>query len=166
MAFWNFWKSKKTGNDSTKGIRIIKTVRGIDNIERAKKKNKHLLYRKVEPFSVCKGKYCILRDKLTGDSFKVYDFRDSRTWSDKYSIVTDWTYTYRNYDFPDEAAYIIPSDIEEGEIVFVKDLIENYIGYSHNQGAKRRLKGYEARWINNDLEILFNPEINSIRAVG
>ena len=125
-----------------------------------------MLYRKVEPFRVCTGKYCKLRNKLTGNSFKIYDFRDSRGWSDKYSIIKDWTYLYYNYDFPDKAAYIIPSDIKEGEIVFVKDLIENYIGYSHNQGTDNRLSGYQAIWKNNDLEILFNPEINTERAVG
>ncbi len=166
MAFWNFWKKKKIGVESTSNIRIIETVRGIDTIERAKKKKKNLLYRKVEPFSVCTGKYCKLKNKLTGISFKIYDFRDSRGWSDKYSIITDWTYSYYNYDFPDEAAYIIPSDIKEDEIVFVKDLIENYIGYSHNQGTESRLSGYQAIWKNNDLVILYNPEINSVRAVG
>ena len=166
MAFWNFWKSKKIEIDSTSVIRIIETARGIDAIEKAIKENKHLLYRKVEPFRVCTGKYCKLRNKLTGISFKIYDFRDSRGWSDKYSIIKDWTYLYYNYDFPYKAAYIIPSDIKEGEIVFVKDLIENYIGYSHNQGTDNRLSGYQAIWKNNDLEILFNPEIHSIRAVG
>ncbi len=88
MAFWNFWKSKKIETSKTSDVRIIETVRGIDAIENAKKVNKHLLFRKVEPFSVCTGKYCKLRNKLTGIPFKVYDFRDSRTWSDKYSIIT------------------------------------------------------------------------------
>ena len=166
MAFWNFWKKKKIEIVEKSDIRIIETLRGIDAIENAKKENKNLLYRKVEPFRVYTGKYCKLRNKLTGISFKIYDFRDSRGWSDKYSIITDWTYSYYNYDFLDEAAYIIPSDIKEGEIVFVKDLIENYIGYSHNQGTDNRLSGYQAIWKNNDLEILFNPEIDSIRAVG
>ena len=166
MAFWNFWKSKKIDIESTSNIRIIETVRGIDAIENAKKVNKHLLYRKVEQFSVCTGKYCKLRNKLTGTTIKVYDFRDNRTWSDNYSIITDWTYSYYNYDFPDEAAYIIPNDIKEDEIVFVKDLIENYIGYSHNQGVQSRLKGFNAKWKNNNLKILYNPEFNSVRAVG
>ena len=166
MAFWNFWKSKKIEIEEISDFRIIETIRGIDAIENAKKENKHLLYRKVEPFSVCTGKYCKLRNNLTRIPFKVYDFRDSRTWSDKYSIITDWTYSYYNYDFPNEAAYIIPNDIKEDEIVFVKDLIENYIGYSHNQGTESRLSGYEAKWKNNDLKILYNPEINCERVVG
>ena len=166
MAFWIFWKKKKIEIVEKSDIRIIETARGIDAIQNAIKENKHLLYRKVEPFRVCTGKYCKLRNKLTGISFKIYDFRDSRGWSDKYSIIKDWTYLYYNYDFPDKAAYIIPSDIKEGEIVFVKDLIENYIGYSHNQGTDNRLSGYQAIWKNNDLEILFNPEINTERAVG
>ena len=39
MAFWNFWKSKKIEIDSTSGIRIIETARGIDAIEKAIKEN-------------------------------------------------------------------------------------------------------------------------------
>ena len=166
MAFWNFWKKKKIEIVEKSDIRIIETVRGIDAIENAKKENKHLLYRKVEPFSVCTGKYCKLRNNLTRIPFKVYDFRDSRTWSDKYSIITDWTYSYYNYDFPEEAAYVIPNDIQEDEIVFVKDLIENYIGYFYNQGVQRRLIGFEAKWKNNDLEILYVYEKHCYRVVG
>jgi hypothetical protein len=148
------------------GLRKITTLRGKKNIEKATNKGLHLLIKKVEPFSTVKGKFCIVRNKKTGRETKIYDLRDSRGYSDDFEKVKDWTYQYHIYNFPEEAAYVVPSDIKEDEIVFIDDLIENFLSYTHNQGGSKRLKGCRAIWKNNDLQILYNPDIDCIRAVG
>ena len=126
MAFWNFWKSITKREES---LRKIKTIRGQKGIDKAIANGTKLIIRKVEPFSAVKGKYCIVRNKKSGKESKIFDFRDHRGYSDDYEIVKDWTYQYHNYDFPQDAAYIIPIDIKEGEIVMVDDLIENFLSF-------------------------------------
>ena len=163
MAFWNFWKSI---NKRRENLRKIKTIRGQKSIDNAIANGTKLIIRKVEPFSAVKGKYCIVRNKKSGKESKIFDFRDDRGYSDDYEIVKDWTYQYHNYDFPQEAAYIIPDDIREGEIVMVDDLIENFLSYHYNQGGSERLKSCKAIWNNNDLKIQYNPDADCIRVVG
>ena len=163
MAFWNFWKRKTAGDEK---LRRIKTLRGQKSIEIAIKKGNCLIQRKAEPFSVVTGKYCIVKNKTTGMEFKIYDFRDEKGYSDKFETIKDWTYQYHDYNFPKEAAYVIPNDIKDGEIVIVEDLIENFIGYQHNQGNDSRLKSCKAIWKSGDLQIMYNPEIDCVRAVG
>ncbi len=63
-------------------------------------------------------------------------------------------------DFPQVAAYIIPNDIKEGEIVMIDDLIENFLGFHYNQGGSERLKSCKAIWKNNDLQIQYNPDVD------
>lgn len=163
MAFWNFWKSITKAEQS---IRKIKTIRGQKGIDNAIANGTKLIIRNVETFSAVKGKYCIVRNKKSGKESKIFDFRDDRGYSDDYEIVKDWTYQYHNYDFPQEAAYIIPDDIKDGEIVMVDDLIENFLGYHYNQGGSERLKSCKAIWKNNDLQIQYNPDKDCIRAIG
>jgi hypothetical protein len=163
MTLLNFWK--KIINKQ-KTLRKIITIRGEDNIQKAISKGTNLIIRKAEPFTTIDGKICILRNKLTGQTTEIYDFRDERAYSDEYEIVKDWTYQYRQHEFPEEAAYVIPKDIKEGEIVFVSDLIENFLSFQHNQGRSERLQSCKAIWKNNDLEILYFPEVDRIRAVG
>ena len=163
MTFWNFWKSI---NKREKSLRKIKTIRGQKGIDNAIANGTKLIIRNVEPFSAVKGKFCIVRNKKSGKESKIFDFRDDRGYSDDFEIVMDWTYQYHSYDFPQEAAYIIPNDIKEGEIVMVDDLIENFLGYHHNQGGSERLKSCKAIWKNNDLQIQYNPDVGCIRAVG
>ena len=165
MIFWNFWKSliKSKGEES---LRKIKTIRGQKSIDNAIANGTKLIIRNVQPFSAVKGKYCIVRNKKSGKDFKIYDFRDQRVYSDEYEKVQDWTYEYKNYDFPKEAAYVIPHDIKDGEIVIVDDLIENFLAYQYNQGGSERLKSCKAVWKNNDLQIQYNPNVDCIKVVG
>lgn len=163
MAFWDFWRNKNKGDEK---IRKIKTIRGQKGIDHAIANGTKLIIRNVKPFSAVKGKYCIVKNKKSGKEFKIYDFRDEKGYSDDYEIIKDWTYEYNNYDFPKEAAYIIPNDIKEGEIVMVDDLIENFLCHHYNQGGSERLKSCKAVWKNNDLQIQYNPDIYHMRAVG
>ena len=162
MELFNFWRKKSQNGE----MRIIKTIRGKKEIQKSKKQNIKLIIRNVEPFQTVSGKYCIVKNKITGKTHKLRDYRDSRGWDDDHDKITDWTYEYKNHVYPNEAAYVIPDDIQEAEIVFIKDLIENLIGFTHNQGKSSRLNSCKAQWVNDDLKILYDPEINVIRAVG
>jgi hypothetical protein len=159
----NLWKRKKSYGG---GVREITTLRGQSQIDEAISQGSRLIYRQVEPFPIIIGKYCVLRDKVTGKEFKIYDFRDERGFSDEFEMVKEWTYQYRKNKFPKEAAYVIPDDIEEGEQVHIQDLIENFLGYQHNQGDSERLKSCMAVWKDNDLHILYDPKKDCIMAVG
>jgi hypothetical protein len=163
VVFWRFWNRKPRKEDV---LRKIVTLRGRRKIDKASEEGAHLLFREVEPFTTVKGKFCVVRNKKTGLKTKIHDFRDNRADSSNYEIVTDWTYVYQEYHFPNEAAYVIPKDIKVGEIVFIEDLIENLTGYMHNQGGTKRLKGCKAIWNNNDLQLLHDPNVDCIRAVG
>lgn len=163
MAFWKFLN---TGKNLGNNLRKIKTIRGQKSIDKARLKGFNLLHKKVEPFTVTTGKYCLLKNKLFGTKHKIVDFRDSKYYSDKYEIIKDWTYLYHEYKFPPKAAYLIPDDIQEGETVEIEDLIENFLEYTYNQGGSGRLKSARAVWEDNDLKILFNPAKDVIHVVG
>ncbi len=147
-------------------LRKIKTLRGKQHIDEAKKKGVLLIYRKAKPFTVTVGKFCIVRNKITGLESKVSDFRDGRDRSNEYEVVQNWKYVYYTYDFPKKAAYVIPNDIKEGEIVFVDDLIENFLAYTYDQGQDERLSSSKAIWKNKDLHILYNPNTDCHRIYG
>jgi hypothetical protein len=163
MLFWNFWKSRTMRAEK---LRKIKTLRGQKSIDKAIANGTKLMFRNVEPFSVVKGKYCMVKNNKSGKEFKIRDFRDKRGYSDEFEIAKDWTYQYYHYKFPQEAAYIIPNDIEEGEKVIVVDLIENFLSYYYNQGGGKRLKSCKAIWENNDLQIQYDPDSDCIKVVG
>jgi hypothetical protein len=176
MSFWQFWKwNRKVKNRSesienvsensnieylkvTNGITTITTVRGDEKIEKAKRNGEQLIFRNVEPYVELTGKYCLVKNKNSGEVKRLVDFREREYTSNEYEIVTDWTYQYYEYNFPDKAAYIIPRDIKEFEIVFVNDLIENFDEYIGGQGGNKRLKGCKAMWKHNNLEILYDFE--------
>ena len=162
MGLFNFWRKKLNNTE----IRIIKTIRGKKVIKKALEQNIKIIIKNVEPFQTVSGKYCIVKNKKSGKTHKLYDYRNPKAWDDAYEIITYWTYEYKNHEYPNDAAYVIPNDIKEGEIVFIKDLIENFIGYTHNQGYSSRLNSCKAKWINEDFKILFNPEKEKVRAVG
>jgi len=163
MAFWNFWKGKKNTIDN---LRKIKTLRGQKSIDNAIANGTNLIVKNVEPFSTVEGKYSIIKNKKTGKKLKIHDFRDERGYSEDYEVVNDWTYVYKKHEFPPIAAYVIPKDIKEGEIVQIEDLIENFLSYQYNQGGSKRLKSCKAIWKNNDFEIQYNPDVDCIKVVG
>ena len=51
-------------------------------------------------------------------------------------------------------------------MVFVEDLIEDYIGASWNQGDTYRLESCEAIWNGKNLEILYDQNVNRTDFIG
>lgn len=50
--------------------------------------------------------------------------------------------------------------------MFVKDLIEDYIGFEWNQGNTQRLRSAEAKWDGTDLIIQYDPKRSVTRVIG
>ncbi len=129
-------------NKNFKKLRVIKTARDQDSINRAAKNGFQPLIRKVEPSDKIRSKYSVLQNKKTGEIEVIGDYRAS-LYSDKnkdFEIVIDWTFYYPHSFKSPFAAYLIPQDIKIGERVFVQDLIEDYVGVSWVQGDTYRLE--------------------------
>lgn len=64
------------------------------------------------------------------------------------------------------AAYLVPPDIKVGERVWLKDLIQDYVGSSWNQGCNFRLEAWEAVWDGTDFVIDYNLDKDAQFFVG
>lgn len=93
------------------------------------------------------------------ESGEIVAFGDLRfTPEDGYERVLPYIHYY-TYHFPRPyAAYLVPPDLEEGEQVWLDDIIEDIIAVYGNQGNCLRLEAGEAVWIKGDFKILFDPE--------
>lgn len=161
MAFWN-------RNKHSQVLRIIKTARDKDSINKAAKNGLKPLIKKVEPSGEIRSKYSVVQNKQTGEIETLGDYRGGFHNDDSGDFVTviDWTFYYpHNFNSP-FAAYLIPKDIVVGEKVYVEDLIEDYIGSSWNQGDTYRLESCEAIWNGTDLEIQYDSSVNNSEFIG
>jgi len=158
------WKK----NSNPKELRIIKTGRDRDIINNAARNGFKPLIKKVRPSDEIRSKYSVIQNKKTGEIKIIGDLRFDYLTDDSGDFVTviDWTYYYpHNFKSP-FAAYLIPNDIIVGEMVFVEDLIEDYIGASWNQGDTYRLESCEAIWNGKNLEILYDQNVNRTDFIG
>jgi hypothetical protein len=160
MAFWD-------RNKNSQGLRVIKTARDADSINKAAKSGFKPLIKKVEPSDNIRSKYAVVQNKKTGEIAIAGDYRaDYAGDNNDFETVIDWTFYYP-YSFKSPfAAYLIPKDIKVGERVFIEDLIEDYIGASWNQGDTYRLESCEAIWNGTDLEIQYDPRTNCSDFIG
>ena len=161
MAFWD-------RNKNSQGLRVIKTARDEYKINKAVKNGFRPLVKKVEPSDKIRSKYSVIQNKKTGEVEIVGDYRSGFYSHDNndFETVIDWTFYYP-YSFKSPfAAYLIPKDIKIGEIVFIEDLIEDYIGASWNQGDTYRLESCEGIWNGTDLEIQYDPRANRSDFIG
>ena len=154
--------------ENTKKLRVIKTARTEKTINNAALKGFKPLVKKVQKSDKIFSKYAVFQNINTGEIEVVGDYRyNYRTQNmSEFITVIDWTFYYP-YNFKSQfAAYLIPKDIQVGERVFIKDLIEDYVGTSWNQGYTYRLESCEAIWNGNDLEIQYNPNIDCDQLIG
>lgn len=158
------WKK----NSNPKELRIIKTGRDRDIINNAARNGFKPLIKKVKPSDEIRSKYSVIQNKKTGEIKIIGDLRFDYLTDDSgdYVTVIDWTYYYPHSFKSPFAAYLIPKDIIVGEMVFVEDLIEDYIGASWNQGDTYRLESCEAIWNGKNLEILYDQNVNRTDFIG
>jgi len=155
-------------NENSKGLRVIKTARDKNSINKAAKNGLKPLIKKVEPSDEIRSKYSLIQNKKTGEIEIICDYRMGFHSNDneEFETVIDWTDYYPHRFKSPFAAYLIPKDIIIGERVFIEDLIEDYIGASWNQGDTYRLENCEAIWNGSDLEIQYDPRANRSDFVG
>lgn len=147
-----------------RGLRVIKTARDEESINKAARAGFRPLVRKVEPLKEINSKFAVHQSKSTGEIKVVGDYRSFPRGD--YEGVIDFT-RYYPHSFPSPyAAYLIPPDIQAGECVFVPDLIEDFIGASWNQGDVYRLESCEAIWNGTDLTIQYDPAVHRSDFVG
>jgi len=158
------WKK----NSNPKELRIIKTGRDREIINNAARNGFKPLIKKVRPSDEIRSKYSVIQNKKTGEIKIIGDLRFDYLTDDSgdYVTVIDWTYYYPHSFKSPFAAYLIPKDIIVGEMVFVEDLIEDYIGASWNQGDTYRLESCEAIWNGKNLEILYDQNVNRTDFIG
>ena len=159
MAFWN-------RNNNSSGLRVIKTARDKDSINRAAKKGLRPLIRKVEPSAEIRSKYSVIQNKITGEIEIIGDYRIESDYNKKFETVIEWTYYYPHTFKSPFAAYLIPKDIKISERVFIEDLIEDFVGASWNQGDTYRLESCEAIWNGSELEIQYDPSTHRSDFIG
>jgi hypothetical protein len=161
MAFWD-------RNNNSQTLRLIKTARDMDSINKAVQNGLKPLIKKVEPSVEIRSKYSVVQNKKTGQIEIITDYRHpfDADNNGNFIRVIDWTFYYpHNFKSP-FAAYLIPKDIVIGERVYIEDLIEDYIGASWNQGDTYRLENCEAIWNGTDLEIQYDPRTNRSDFMG
>jgi len=132
-------------------LRMIKTLRGKEEIEDAINSGQKVLKQKVEPLENIRVTDLHIKDKKTGEIIiEPYSFHALPDDDSKYKIVKE--VTYYPYRFPPTAAYLLPDDIEVGERVILEDLIEDIVGASHSCGTYR-LDSVEAVWNGEKFEV-------------
>lgn len=149
----NFLKSRS----EEAGLRHIKTARSIDEMNNAAKRGFRPIIRQVMPNPEIKGKFQVIQNHSTGEVRQLGDYR-SRFDRDEWGVVIPWAdyYPY-TWEMP-FAAYLIPADIQVGEVVVLDDLIEDVVGMRWNQGSNFRLESCKARWTGSDLELILPDE--------
>ena len=145
----------KTDIEDEKTIRVIKTARTEKAINSAVKDGYQPLVEAVKPNPEIITKFAIFQHRKTGKIYQTGDYRDLPN-SDDWDMVIPFT-DYYPYNWRSPfAAYLVPSDIIEGEIVLLEDLIEDRIGATWNQGSAYRLKQCKALWTGSNFQLLFD----------
>lgn len=147
------------------GLRVIRTGRNVEEINRAASLGLFPLVKPVVPSDRIADKYRVDQDVKTGKIEVSSDFRKGAPRGD-YVRVIDYTFYYQYHFESPFAAYLVPSDLEVGERVFLEDLIEDYVGSTSNQGRASRLRGCEAIWNGKEFEIQYDPETDVAHVIG
>ena len=152
-----------------KELRVIKTARCIEDINKAVDMGFTPLVKKLKPLKKLFNTVGVFRNKKTNkieeaEDYVVYQqyggvisYKDENEWE----LVVPF-YKYYPYKFDnDYAAYLIPHDIKKGEKVILEDLIEDYYGgsfWSHHI----RVESLQAIWTGADFSILYDPKTDGV----
>lgn len=147
-------------NDNPNTLRIIKTARTKEAINKAAKEGYWPLVKAVIPSPDIKRKLAVLQNPETGEIEVIYDYRANNPDMDK---VVDFTFYYPHHFESPYAAYLIPADLKVGEMVWIADLIEDVVSGSWNQGDGYRLNSCEAVWDGDRFEMLADKNYSIIK---
>lgn len=139
--------------------RVIKTARTVEAINKSAQEGYFPLIKEVGDLSLFRSKCLFSQNLKSGEiTTVVSDFRSFGGFleedddNEKHFRLDKPTYKY-DYDIP-FAAYLIPHDLKIGEIVFLEDIIEDYMDTYWNQGHATRLMHGEAKWTGKEFKIL------------
>lgn len=142
-------------------LRVIRTARTEDEINQAARSGYFPLVKKVTPSEKIRSKFAVYQNPDSGEISVVGDYRAGGNGDE----VIGFTFYYP-HSFPSPfAAYLIPSDLEIGEVVILEDLIEDLVGSSWNQGDTYRLKSCKAEWDGKDF-IIHHDDSMDFEVVG
>lgn len=164
--------------DQTK-CRTIKTARSEEAINEAVDQGFWPLVKPVIPSPDIKVKFAVKQDKATGKIKVVHDYRladvpikpvrpefNNNAHPIESDVVIGFTYYYP-YQFQSPfAAYLVPNDIQVGDVVMLEDLIEDIVADEWNQGDKYRLKSCKAMWNGNDFILQQDPNRIGVTSLG
>ncbi len=137
-------------------LRVIKTARTEDAINAAAREGFRPLIKAVQPGKGIHFQVIVLQHRDTGEIKLEGDNRFSSSRKPEWNLVE--YIAYYPYQFPSPfAAYLIPPDLKEGEVVWLEDIIEDILAVYGNQGYHPRLEAWEATWRKGDFQIHFNP---------
>lgn len=136
---------------NSQSLRVIRTARTEDEINQSARAGFFPLVKQVTRSPEIGSKFAVYQDSQTGEISVAGDFRATRGQTEK--PVIDFTFYYP-YHFPNPfAAYLVPPDLQIGEMVILEDLIEDLVGQRWNQGDVYRLESSKAEWNGEDFII-------------
>lgn len=145
-------------------LRVIKTARTEDTINAAARDGYRPLLKPVIPCKKIQNMVAVYQHRTTGEIELSGDLR----WSPgpDYDLVIPYI-SYYQYNFPSPfAAYLIPSNLAEGERVWLEDIIEDIVAVHGNQGWFPRLESGEAIWSQGDFQVQFDPDKDAPQLLG
>jgi hypothetical protein len=148
--------SRDQSPKNPRDLRVVKTARTEKAINAAAKEGFRPLVKAVIPGPEIGDWLAVYQHRESGEIKVWFDYR--YTPEEEYECVVPFVRHYP-YHFPQPyAAYLVPPDLEEGEHVWLDDIIEDIIAVYGNQGYRPRLEAGEAVWKKGDFKILFDPE--------
>lgn len=145
-------------------LRVVTTARTTEAINEAAKEGFRPLIKPVTPSPDIHNMVAVYQHRKSGEIELSGDCRSVP--GNGYECVLPFR-TYYPYSFPEPfAAYLLPTDLEEGERVWLEDIIEDIVAVFGNQGWQPRLDSYEALWIGGDFKIQFDPEKDAPLLIG
>jgi hypothetical protein len=147
---------------SSEGLRVIRTARSIRAMNEAVHAGFFPLVKPVIPNPEIRSCERVHQDPVTGHVELQGDLRRKP----KGKPVTDFI-PYYPYNFSRPyAAYLLPKDLEVGELVWLEDIIEDIVGFRGAQFFVGRLGACAAIWNGSNFDIQFNPRNNIPHVVG
>lgn len=138
------------------GTRMIRTGRTMQEINEAISEGYRALVLPVVPSDKIRNKRAVFRHVDSGALLFSGDYRDE--YDKTLEKISDWRYFYP-YSWPEPfAAYLLPPDLEEGDTVWLEDLIEDEVASSWNQGDACRLDSCLAVWTGEQFDLLFDRD--------
>jgi hypothetical protein len=145
-------------------LRVIRTARTVSAINDAAKVGFRPLVKPVKPSPKIRHHVAVFQHRDTG---KIEATHGGGHWQQRegYDEVLEFR-RYYPYSFPEPfAAYLLPPNLDEGERVWLEDIIEDIVAAFTPWGTERLTSG-EAIWTLGEFKIQFDPQENATMIVG